>query len=212
MSRSSAVAGSAMLVVAWFVVPHLSLPPFTAHMASHMIVVAVASPLLAVAVAGSRLDPVARSPERWSPIAAAMVELVLVWGWHAPTLHHAARHHAWVHVLEQACFLGAGTYLWLSSLGGTPTQRRNRAPRGVAGLLLTSTHMTLLGAIITLSGRLLYASHHAPSPLLSPIHDQQLGGATMLVIGMVAYLAGGLWLVADAGRDALATRRSRGAT
>lgn len=83
--------------------------------------------------------------------------------------------------LEQASFLGAGVLVWLSSL-------RNRGP-GIVALLLTSMHMTLLGALLALTPRPLYA-HHGTAALA----DQHLGGAIMLLIGGASYLAGGLWL------------------
>ena len=66
-----------------------------------------------------------------------------------------------------------------------------RAAAGVVALLLTSMHMTLLGALLALSPRPLYAhAGHGPSAL----DEQHLGGAIMLGVGGVSYLAGGLWL------------------
>ena len=61
-------------------------------MALHMIVVAIVAPLLAVGIAGSRLDPVEKAPALFAAIPASLVELVVVWAWHAPALHHAAGH------------------------------------------------------------------------------------------------------------------------
>src|SRR3546814_10738100 len=61
---------------------------------------------------------------------------------------------------------------------------------GVVALLLTSMHMTLLGALITLAPRSLY--HH---DMGSALADQQVAGMVMLS-GSMSYLAGGLWLVA----------------
>jgi putative membrane protein len=56
--------------------------------------------------------------------------------------------------------------------------------------------MTLLGALLALSPRLLFAHPHAVGGL-SPLADQHLGGAIMLVAGGIAYLLGGLWLMAE---------------
>jgi putative membrane protein len=61
------------------------------------------------------------------------------------------------------------------------------------GLLLTSMHMTLLGALLALSPRPLYF-HIAGFSGLTPLEDQHLGGAIMLLVGGVSYLLGGLWL------------------
>lgn len=198
MTHRSALgaAGALTLFVAWVAVPLAGLPPFTAHMSQHMLVVAVAAPLLAGAGAGGRFDPVRRHPIATNAIAASMVELVVVWAWHAPALHHVARASLLGRALEQATFLFTGLYLWIAALGGGPERRRERAAAGVTGLLLTSVHMTLLGALLTLSGQPLF--HHGHGGALSPAHDQQLGGAIMLVVGAAAYLAGGLWLASQA--------------
>jgi putative membrane protein len=61
------------------------------------------------------------------------------------------------------------------------------------GLLLTSMHMTLLGALLALSPRPLYPHLHGAAGL-TPLADQQLGGAIMLLVGGVSYLLGGLAL------------------
>ncbi len=113
------VAGAVVLAGVWvWPLPWLGLPSFSAHMTMHMSVVALAAPLVAVGLAGSRYDPVARRPGLFSPIIASMFELVAVWAWHTPALHHFARHSAAGLVIEQATFLFAGLFLWSSALGG----------------------------------------------------------------------------------------------
>lgn len=175
--------------------PSLAQHAFSAHMALHMGVVAIAAPLIALAIAGGSLDPVRRMPAWFPPIPLSLVELMVVWAWHAPALHHAARHSIAGFVAEQTSFVIAGLAVWLSAFGGTPLRRHERAGAGVAALLLTSMHMTLLGALLALTPRPLY-SHSGTWSRLSPIEDQHLGGAIMLLVGGVAYLAGGLWLTA----------------
>src|SRR3546814_18505574 len=78
-------------------------------------------------------------------MAAMLAELVVVWGWHLPLLHHAARSSTAALAAEQASFLAVGLALWLSVLGGRAAQRHARLAGGVVALLLTSMHMTLLG-------------------------------------------------------------------
>ena len=192
-----ALAGVSVLLSAWvWPLPSLGAPPFSAHMTMHMAVVAVAAPLFSLALAGGRFDPVPRAPRLFSAIPASIVELCAVWAWHAPALHHAARHHAWAFALEQGTFLLAGILLWCAALGGSRAERRERAIAGIIGLLLTSMHMTLLGALLALTPRVLY-EHPGYDAALSPLLDQQLGGAIMLLFGGAAYLAGGVGLAAD---------------
>jgi putative membrane protein len=195
MGAASLALGLVVLALVWLgPVPQLLPGPFAAHMTMHMGVVAVAAPLLAFGVAGGRFDPARRAPALFSPVPASLVELLVVWAWHAPALHHAARHSTAGLVLEQATFLASGLLVWASSVGGDAREGGARAGGGVLALLLTSMHMTLLGALLALPPRPLYAHAHAAAAI-APLDDQHLGGAIMIVVGGVSYLAGGLWLV-----------------
>ncbi len=196
------VLGILTLCVVWLgPLPQLASVSFAAHMTMHMGVVAIAAPLISFGIAGRRLDPVRKLPWLFSPVPASVVELVVVWAFHAPALHHAARHLPAVRALEQGAFLLSGLLLWLSVLGGDASERAARTATGIIALLLTSMHMTLLGALLALPLRPLYGhgpAHGAQAGAslfgLTPIADQQLGGAIMLLVGGVVYLAGGLWL------------------
>ncbi|WP_236552964.1 cytochrome c oxidase assembly protein [Sphingomonas sp. 8AM] len=187
----------------------------TGHMAAHMVAVAVAAPVLAWGMtnrqphpsfprsretrrAGFSIEPrrsgVLDSRLRGNdggaggPLAWATVEFVVVWAWHAPGLRGLADMHPAVALIEQAMFLGVGIGLWRAAVA--------HPAGGVAALLLTSMHMTLLGALIGLAPRPLYAmmAMH-PAPGLDALADQQLGGVVMLVVGGVAYCLGGLALL-----------------
>jgi putative membrane protein len=186
-----------LLTAVWFgPLPDLARHSFSAHMTMHMAVVAVAAPLIALALAGTRADPVRIMPNLLSPVPASIIEFLIVWIWHVPVLHHAARHHSSALLSEQGSFLAAGVLLWMTAMGGTREQRRLRAGPGVLALLLTSMHMTLLGALFALANRPLYRHVPEPAAALSSLADQHLGGAIMLLAGGASYLAGGLWLTA----------------
>jgi putative membrane protein len=182
--------GVAVLIAAWLA-PHDS---FVAHMTVHMSVVAIAAPMIAYAWARGPYDLVRPFPRVFSPLLASVVELFVVWVWHAPALHHAARHLLFARVLEQGSFLASGLWLWLSVFGGDDRARRGE---GILALLLTSMHMTLLGALLALPPRALYG--HGGADALS---DQHWGGAIMLLVGGVVYLAGGLALARGLLREA----------
>ncbi len=180
MSRLPLFASLALVPVGW------ALSPFgmTGHMAAHMIAVAIAAPLIALGLQGSRYDPAHLLTRLATPFAAALVEAVVVWGWHVPALRRLVAHApAWLAV-EQAMFLAAGLLLWSAVLAP-----RHRAA-GVAALLVTSMHMTLLGALIGLAPRPLYMHHGADA-----LADQQLAGVVMLLVGGIAYLVGGLTML-----------------
>jgi putative membrane protein len=196
--RALPLAGGLLVLAAAWLGPLAALAPgpFSAHMAGHMAVVAVAAPLLALGLAGGALDPVRRWPALFPPVPLSFVELLAVWAWHAPALHHLARHSAAWLAVEQGTFLASGLAVWLAALGGGGREGGDRTGAGVLALLLTSMHMTLLGALLALPPRALYVHAGHPAGALSSLDDQHLGGAIMLVVGGVSYLAGGLALVA----------------
>ena len=200
--------GLALLVAVWLgPLPRLARQAFSAHMLMHMAVVAVAAPLLALGVGGTRFDAARQAPRLFAPVQASLVELVIVWAWHAPALHHAARHNPAILILEQGMFFVTGVFVWLSAFGGDPLSRPSRSAAGILALLLTAMHMTLLGALLALSPRPLYA-HMQGFGELTALDDQHLGGSIMLLIGGVSYLLGGLWLTLRLLYDPALTRRS----
>lgn len=155
---------------------------FVAHMSRHMILVALVPPLACLALPGlaAWLAP--------NAALAALVDFALVWGWHLPSLHDATRLVPALFAAEQASFLVAGLAVWTGALGA-------RTPLlGAGALLLTSMHMTMLGALIVLAPRLLYADCAA-------LWSQQAGGLVMLGIGTPVYLLGGLAIASRAVRS-----------
>ena len=186
MRQASSIIAVLVLAAAWLgPLPELAAGSFAAHMTLHMIVVAIAAPLMSIGLAGSSLDPVEKVPGLFAALPASLIELVVVWTWHAPALHHAARHRSEIFVVEQALFLAAGLFFWVSVLGGKADTRMKRAGGGIVALLLTFAHMTLLGALLSLTPRVLYHGS---------LEDQQLGGTIMLVLSGISYIGGGLWL------------------
>ncbi len=166
-------------------VTHLGM---TGHMLGHMLAVAVAAPLLAWRNETNAVVGAGGAIGQGTPLLLAAVELVVVWSWHLPAARAAADGSISITLIEQAMFLGVGYALWRSALV--------RPAGGVAALLLTSMHMTLLGVLIGLAPRVLYpgmAMH--PAFGLDPLADQQLGGVVMLVIGGASYCLGGLWML-----------------
>lgn len=171
------LGAAALVALAWSPALHEG-GAFTAHMLRHMTLVALVAPLLSLALPGLPAPSV---------LAGAAIEFVVVWAWHLPTLHGLACADPTLKFVEYAMFLAAGWTVWAGALnGGAPLA-------GAGGLLLTSMHMTLLGALLILAPADLYAEACArPADLAS----QRMGGMIMLAIGTPVYLLGGLWLVA----------------
>ncbi len=200
-ARLVGFAGLAILVFAWAgPLPRLVADSFAAHMWLHMLVVGIAVPLIAAALA----PRLAIAGNLALPVIVSILDFIVVWGWHTPLLHHASRSDPVYLALEQLSFFGISLLVWLVALAGT--DRGNAALGGAMALFFTSMHMTLLGALLGLAPRALYAGHHSGNGWLGldAMADQQLGGVIMLAVGGVVYLAGGLILMARVLRRATA--------
>jgi putative membrane protein len=190
------IAGVVVLSIAWLGPSLLSgSAGFVGHMGTHMGVVAIAAPLLAIGCARSRWDPTPYAPALFAPMLATVVEFVVVWGWHAPALHFAARTSMPVLVVEQLLFLAAGVSVWFAAFGQGAGRSPGVQAGGIVALFLTSMHMTLLGALLALSPRLLFDPAICGTGALDPLADQHLGGVLMLLVGGASCLAGALVLV-----------------
>lgn len=182
MSKGTGIlTGLTLLAAIWlFQLVKLTDGYFSEHMLRHMLLITVICPLLALGISTPNRNMAV------SPLIASLIEFIIVWGWHVPALHDLARAYWPVALLEQATFLVAGLLLWCAVL------RPNEALAGAGGMFLTSMHMTLLGALLILSPRLLY---QAELCRLGGVEDQQLGGMIMLGIGTPIYLIAGLFIL-----------------
>lgn len=175
------VTALAMYAMTWLVsLEQWGAGIFSAHMFRHMMLVAIVPPFLVLGY--PRLEGFLSV----SPLLAALLEFLLVWGWHLPAAHNAAQISTAWYLLEQFSFTVAGVVLWVSVL------RRGGELAGAGGLLLTSMHMTLLGALLVLSPTPQYICSTGGETLFA---DQQRGGLLMLLMGTPVYLLGGLMLM-----------------
>lgn len=195
--RTLTLVGIAVLLLAWAgPLPAMVPGSFAAHMTLHMSVVGIGVPLLAAGIAPALAGQRLLRSQLALPIIVSLLDLVIVWGWHAPTLHHASRTNPWALAVEQLSFALVSLLVWVMALAGTAETRRSAALAGAMALFFTSMHMTLLGALIGLAPRPIYGDHLHHGSGLTALADQQLGGVIMLAIGGVIYLAGGLVLMA----------------
>jgi len=171
----------------------LSGASFAAHMAQHMLLVAVAAPLLVLAsprLPGLRGAPRAvkrvfatawrvwRSAAR--PGRAFAAHAVVIWGVHAPAAIAWMEASRVAHAAGHAALLGTAYLFWSALARGG----REGAGQAALWVLATLVHTGLLGALLTFAPRALYAGHLLP--------DQQLGGLVMWVPGGFCYLLAGL--------------------
>lgn len=197
MKAPARILGLALLVIfGVMLLASFGSGSFAAHMIVHMGIVAIVAPLIAYGLRGTRFDPPDRA--QVTPMLASLVELAVVWFWHLPALRNIADTSLTLSLIEQASFLAAGILLWHACF--RPNEGRLA---GTIGLLFTSMHMTLLGVLLALAPRPLYGDGDVTcfGIFLSAAVDQQIGGIVMLMVGSLAYLLGGILLLAGVLRD-----------
>jgi len=185
-----------------------------AHMAQHELLIVVAAPLIAFgaplvaalwslpARARVRAAGAVRSRRvetTWMALSAPATVFVLhaaaLWIWHLPALYDRALQSEGLHVLEHLCFFGTAALFWWGIAHG----RYGRAGYGAAVVYVfaTAAHSGVLGALLTVSPKVLYAPYLIAHPSgVTPLEDQQLAGLLMWVPAGVAFVAGALVLFA----------------
>jgi putative membrane protein len=156
----------------------LSSALFAARTVHHLLLVAVAAPLIAWSA------PLLRA--RAAPLALAC-HAALFWAWHAPAAYGLALQNDAVYWLMQASLLASATWFWRAV-------RAAAAPTAVGLLLVATIQMGLLGAILTFAPQPLYAPHALTTFAwgLTPLEDQQTAGLIMWAPASALYLIAAL--------------------
>lgn len=203
----ASLAATGVVAIAWLgPLPGLALERFAAQAALHVVLVSIAGPLLAACIAGSRVDPVRRRPNGFSPLGLSLLQAGVVWAWQMPIAQLALRAEPSLLWLQQASLLLAGLFLWVSVLGGDRSARYERAGAGIIALLMTSISMTLLGGL-SLIGR----SPYFGAEMAASFDDRRLGALLILAGAAVIYTIAGVlllaWLVKPGGTVAAPSSR-----
>ena len=187
-------AGAMLALVAAFLSPlcALSSALFSARVVHHLLLIAVAAPMLALAFPKRRPGGTALL----SLLVA--VHLAAVWFWHAPQPYEAALSGDVTYWTMELTLLVSGVLLW----------RELTAPAAPVGRVLMAhltliVQMGLLGALITFAPEPLYAPHFlTTAPYgLSALDDQQLAGLIMWVPAILPYLLAALLALDGVIRD-----------
>jgi putative membrane protein len=203
----SFAAGVALLAAALVGLDAWAERAFSAHMLQHMVLIALAPPLLLLGQPGAVwLGALPRSwqiaatvPLRWRLVAGlrragtslpatALLHGAVLWAWHIPAAFELALRVPAVHWLEHLTLLGAGLLFWHALLRA----RGVALGWGVMWMLVTVIHSGMLGALITLAPRPLYGIYVAQGDVSRALADQQLAGLIMWVPMGTVYLAAAL--------------------
>ena len=188
---------------------------FTLHMLEHELIMLVAAPMIALsrplgvmfwampAAGRIGLSGWARGGlvywlwrHATAPVTATIVQIAIIWLWHAPILFELAlRHEGW-HIVQHVCFLLSALIFWWAMVFG----RAGRHGYGVAALCLFVTSLAGggLGALMTFAISPWYADYAAMGMGLfglTPEQDQQLAGLLMWIPGGMVHAGASLVLL-----------------
>jgi putative membrane protein len=186
VANARAGQGALALLATIFVSPlcALSSALFSARVLHHVLLVAAAAPLLALAF------PVRRLP--LLPLAVLVgAHMIILWVWHMPGPYEWGLATVPAYWLMQASLLGSAWLLWRAILEST-----TQVGSALVALVATIAQMGLLAALIVFAPRPLYEVHFASAAAwgMTALADQQLAGLLMWVPASLPYLGVGLWL------------------
>lgn len=162
-------------------------------MTLHIILMNLVAPLLAIMAIALHAQWRERAPG--ALLAGSLLQIVLLWAWHAPpVLQFAARSHS-MHLLMQGSLLMAAFVFWSAVLA----YRGDRRWKPIMALLVTSKLFCLLAALFVFSPRALYpalaaAAHHPGIASAGGLEDQQLAGLVMLIACPLTFVLSGILL------------------
>jgi putative membrane protein len=192
----------AFLLAGWLVVGVALSPPFDAladeslpwHMLQHMLLLAVAPPLLVlgepIRVAFDLLPPrraqqlaaaLRRRPLRplLEPVVALALFVLVVGGTHVPVVFDTALESDPLHGLEHLSYLLAGLLLWSAAIGADPAAKPLSIV-GVTGLLTAAmVPMLGLGVVLATASGVFYPPYAATQGAAAALADQNAAATAM---------------------------------
>src|SRR6266853_3399291 len=156
---------------------------FSAHMAQHLVLTLAFPPLLLYGTPAWVVRPLLRP--RWvswfarratRPLMAGLLFSVPITLWHFPQFYEAALEHHPLHIVQHLVFIATAVIMWWPVLSPVPELPRASYGTQLLYLFLLGIPMSVTGALITLSERVLYPFYAAAPRVssLTALADQQM--------------------------------------
>jgi putative membrane protein len=179
------------------------------HMIEHLLLGDIAALLIVLGLTASVIAPILRIGffnrlrVLANPLIAFPLWLIDFYAWHLPVFYQAALRHSGWHALEHAMFLGFGINMWMCLFGPLPMP----AWFGNLGKLIYIIAVRLagsaLGNIFLWSGTVFYPYYLQSDSLrhISPIADQNIAGAVMMIEESLLTIGLFCWLFLKTARE-----------
>jgi putative membrane protein len=179
------------------------------HMIEHLLLGDIAALLIVLGLTGPLLAPVLRIRffdrlrALTHPAIAFPLWAIDLYVWHIPALYQAALRHSGIHALEHAMFLALGINMWMCLFGPLPTPSWFGNFGKLVYIVAVRLTGTVLGNIFLWSGTVFYPfySHGDAVHHISPLADQNIAGAIMMVEESFLTLGLFCWLFLRTARE-----------
>jgi putative membrane protein len=124
---------------------------------------------------------------------ATLIQIALLWAWHAPSVLERALDSALLHGIMQFSLFASAAIFWFAVL----SQRNADLWRAILALLLTSKLYCLLGVLLLFAPVSLYSDVHLThGHAATALNDQQVAGLLMLLACPPTYVLAGVIMAA----------------
>ncbi|MBD1371579.1 cytochrome c oxidase assembly protein [Hazenella sp. IB182357] len=111
--------------------------------------------------------------------------------YHVPYIFDASMNNEWLHIVTHYGLLFAAFCMWFPIFCPVPEWDRMKSLHKLVLIFVNGILLTPACAIITFTDLLLYDQYQTMStiaPIMTPIHDQQLGGVIMKIMQEIVYI------------------------
>jgi putative membrane protein len=179
------------------------------HMIEHLLLGDIAALLIVLGLTGPLLAPILkirlfdRLRALSHPAIAFPLWAIDLYVWHAPALYQAALRHSGIHAIEHAMFLAFGINMWMCLVGPLPTPGWFGNLGRLGYIVAVRLAGTVLGNIFLWSGTVFYPFYNQGDAIhhISPLADQNIAGAIMMVEESFLTLGLFCWLFLRAAKE-----------
>jgi len=179
------------------------------HMIEHLLLGDIAALLIVLGLTGPLIAPILkiRLFDRLRILAHPLIAFPLwaldMYIWHLPLFYQSALRHSSVHAIQHAMFLGLGINMWMCLFGPLPMGQWFGNLGRLFYIIAVRLAGTVLGNIFLWSGTVFYPFYLHGDALhnISPLADQNVAGAIMMVEESILTLALFCWLFLRAARE-----------
>jgi len=188
---------------------HLSDELLLAHMAEHLLIGDLGTLFIVLGLTGPLIAPFLRI--RWidrlrvlaHPAVALPLWAANLYLWHLTAAYEGALRHSGLHAVQHASFLFFGANMWMALFGPLPMPSWFGNFARLVYILAVRLIGAILGNVFVWSGKVFY-DFYAPGEAhwhISPISDQNVAGAIMMVEGSIVTIFLFAWLFMRSARE-----------